>query len=164
MKEYICNAKLCLVVSLCMIAMCFHAYANDTLQASELSQLSIQTQSGVSHKFEVEVAKTADQQRHGLMFRNTMPKNQGMLFIYDEPKILSMWMKNTYIPLDMLFVDKNGKVINIIKETTPLSLEVLSSSRPAVAVLEINAGVSEELSIQAGDAVLHSELEEHKLY
>lgn len=108
------------------------------------------------HHFTVEVAQTPEQVRRGLMFRTDLADNAGMLFDYDPPQYVSMWMKNTLIPLDMLFVDENGVIGRIAAWTTPLSLEAIPSGGPARAVIELRGGITEQLGIKAGHKVVHS--------
>ena len=104
-------------------------------------------------KFTVEVAANEDQRRDGLMFRKEMGENQGMLFEYDKEQLVSFWMKNTILPLDMLFIKKDGTISTIAENTVPYSLDPVSSSEPVVAVLEINAGRARALGIVAGAKV-----------
>lgn len=158
-REFLHKPFLISVISLFLctaIVFCVHANGSD----KPLSELEIRTSSGTKHRLLVELATTEEEKNRGLMFRQSMPKNQGMLFLYDSPAILHMWMQNTYIPLDMLFINEQSMIVHIAKNTQPLSLEVISSTKPAIAVLELNAGVTEELSIQKGDRVLHSSLKE----
>ena len=108
-----------------------------------------------AHNFIVEIAKTEQQQRQGLMFRRRLASNEGMLFIFPSVKVLNMWMKNTYLPLDMLFIDASGRIVNIVERTVPGSLEAISSVERAMAVLEVNGGTSSRLKIQKGDRVRH---------
>jgi uncharacterized membrane protein (UPF0127 family) len=103
--------------------------------------------------FHVEVARSEAERSRGLMFRSSLPLRGGMIFIYKSPDILAMWMKNTLIPLDMLFIDQTGRIVNIVKNTTPQSLDVIRSAGPVLAVLEIAGGASDQLGIKAGDSV-----------
>lgn len=111
------------------------------------------TQSGETHVFRTEVARTRQQQNRGLMFRDSMAPDEGMIFPYDPPQMLSFWMKNTYIPLDIIYVGEDGRIINIHENTVPLREEPYVSFDDAVLVLEINGGRSAELGIKAGDLV-----------
>jgi len=120
----------------------------------ERSKLSVLSKSK-SHEFIVEIARTDRQQRQGLMFRRRLAGNEGMLFVYSSAKILKMWMKNTYLPLDMLFIDAKGRIVNIVERTVPGSLEIISSVEQAMAVLEVNGGTTSRLNIQKGDRVRH---------
>jgi uncharacterized membrane protein (UPF0127 family) len=88
------------------------------------------------------------------MYVRKMPQDVGMLFLYDEPTQISMWMKNTYIPLDMIFVGTDGRILNIASDTVPHSLQSVTSGGLAIAVLEINAGLSKALGLAPGQAVV----------
>ena len=89
------------------------------------------------------------------MYRRRLASNGGMLFIFPSVKVLNMWMKNTYLPLDMLFIDASGRIVNIVERTVPGSLEAISSVERAMAVLEVNGGTTSRLKIQKGDRVRH---------
>ena len=106
-------------------------------------------------KFDVEIANTQDKKEKGLMYRTSLPEDEGMLFLFKKAKIVNMWMKNTYIPLDILFIDKNGVIKKIVENTTPHSLKSHSSDARVVAALEINAMLSDKHSIKINDVVLH---------
>jgi len=108
------------------------------------------------YDFDVELALDDSQRSYGLMFRNSLPKMSGMLFIYDSKRNLSMWMKNTFISLDILFLDEDGTIINIAKSTEPRSLSIINSKHEAKAVLELNGGLTNELEIMVGDRIIHS--------
>ncbi len=92
----------------------------------------------------------------GLMFRQTMPRRSGMLFAYDKPFEITMWMRNTYISLDMIFILKDGRVHRIAKGTEPFSERVVASQGEVSAVLEVAAGVADEIGLKAGDKIEHS--------
>jgi uncharacterized membrane protein (UPF0127 family) len=117
--------------------------------------LQIVTASG-THVLRVEVARTAEEQEKGLMFRRSLPKDGGMLFNAQSEQEISMWMKNTYIPLDMIFVSEKGRVISVAHDAKPMSETIISSGAPAYAVIELNAGTAKKLSIRVGDLVRHS--------
>ncbi|NKB21068.1 MAG: DUF192 domain-containing protein [Alphaproteobacteria bacterium] len=119
------------------------------------SSLSIQTAKS-SHKFTIEIATTERQQRQGLMFRRRLAADAGMLFIYSASQVLTMWMKNTYLPLDMLFIASDGRIVRIVQRTVPGSLQTISSGEAAIAVLELNGGTASRLKIKRGDTVMHS--------
>ena len=119
------------------------------------SEILIVSRSG-EHKFVVDVATTMAQRQMGLMYRKKMARNSGMMFDFGEEQLIAMWMKNTLIPLDMLFVDKTGRILQIERATTPLSLETIAGRRPAMSVIELNAGLTEELGISEGDQVMHN--------
>ena len=111
------------------------------------------TSSGTVHRFVVEVARTGQEQMTGLMNRATLAPDHGMVFPFDPPRDASFWMKNTLIPLDMIFVRADGSIANIEADTVPLSLEPMSSAGTVRAVFEIAGGRAAELGIKAGDTV-----------
>lgn len=117
--------------------------------------LSIETGDKV-HSFQVELARTPKEQAQGLMFRKSMAHDEGMLFTLKKPRTVSFWMKNTYIPLDLLFIDRHGTVLKIIANAEPHSLTSRPSDGPVSAVLEINGGLSEKLGIAPGQTVRHT--------
>jgi len=106
--------------------------------------------------YTVELAITMDQRAQGLMFRHHMAADQGMLFFFEQEKQVTMWMKNTYIPLDLLFLNKRGEIVNIAASAKPLSLDFISSGVPVISVLELNAGEAKRQNIKVGDRVIHS--------
>ena len=122
--------------------------------AQQLQQLEIVSKNG-THVFGVEMAVTPEEQAKGLMFRREMPDRQGMLFDFKREQPTSFWMKNTYIPLDMIFIRADGRILNIAENTVPLSEALVSSSGPVRAVLEVIAGTTKKLGIAAGDRVVH---------
>jgi uncharacterized membrane protein (UPF0127 family) len=117
-------------------------------------QLVIQTTTG-RHQFTVEVAESESEKALGLMFRQSLDKRTGMLFSYSRSFEITMWMKNTYISLDMIFIKKNGVVHRIAKGTEPFSEEVVASQGDVSAVLEVAAGVADEIGLQPGDKIEH---------
>lgn len=127
-----------------------------SVQAEEFSRnrLQIETEGG-TYAFNVELAGTDKQRAKGLMYRKTLPEGTGMLFDYGSPRRVSMWMKNTLIPLDMLFIRPDGTIEKIRERTIPHSLDPISSQGEVRAVLELGGGVSEKLGISVGDRVLH---------
>ncbi|HET6519140.1 MAG TPA: DUF192 domain-containing protein [Geminicoccaceae bacterium] len=120
------------------------------------SELRIVTEGGDRHRFQVEVARTPAEQSLGLMYRQSLAADRGMLFAYRVPRVISMWMKNTFIPLDMLFIGEDGRIGHIAADTTPLSEASISSEGPAIAVLEVPGGTAERLGIRVGDRVEHA--------
>ena len=108
-----------------------------------------------THTFQIERAITLDQQARGMMFRETMDPNSGMLFEFAEPKIATIWMKNTPLPLDILFVRSNGKILKIEHMAQPYKLRSASSEAIVAAVLELQGGRSKELGIMPGDLIQH---------
>lgn len=129
------------------------APADETGEAA-LEQIEILTASG-AHAFNVEVARTLRQRELGLMYRRSLPEDRGMLFFFDAERPIAMWMKNTYIPLDMVFVSRAGLVTGVARNATPLSETIIPSGRPAYAVVELNAGVADAIELAVGDQVRH---------
>ena len=115
--------------------------------------LTVTTTSGKTHRFTVEVARTAAQQAQGLMNRQSLAPDRGMIFPYDPPTPASFWMKNTLIPLDIIFVRSDGTVARIEANTAPLSLDPVAAGEPVGAVLELAGGRAAELGITAGAKV-----------
>lgn len=125
------------------------AWALENFGASELT---IQTAGG-PQKFSIELALSDAQMEQGLMFRRGMPADAGMLFDFKTPTNVTMWMKNTVIPLDMLFLDPRGRVIDIHERAVPYSTDVIASKLPARYVVELNGGTVARLGIKTGDRV-----------
>ena len=117
--------------------------------------LKLITASG-EHSFSVEVAETAEQKARGLMFRRSLADDAGMIFPYDPPQEATMWMRNTYISLDMVFIRKDGIVHRIEAGTEPFSEAVIASNGDVAAVLELKAGIAAKVQLKAGDKVVHS--------
>ena len=115
--------------------------------------LVIRSPKGHSVRFQVWVADTPRREEQGLMFVRDLDEHGGMLFNFQSPQLIPMWMKNTYISLDMLFLDGGGRIDHIAARTTPLSLDLIRPPRPAVAVLELKGGAAEHLGIHPGDVV-----------
>jgi len=122
-------------------------------EAADTIPLTIRSQGGV-RDFDVELAVTPAEQTRGLMFRESLPENGGMLFPFPAPRMASFWMRNTLIPLDMIFIRDDRTIANIAARTTPYSLDSVISDGPVIAVLEIAGGRSAELGIAPGDRVL----------
>ncbi|MFL6729515.1 MAG: DUF192 domain-containing protein [Sphingomicrobium sp.] len=114
--------------------------------------LTIHSANG-DHRFTVEVAATPEQQETGMMFRRSVPPDRGMIFPYDPPSEVAFWMKNTLIPLDMIFIRADGRIGRIAANAVPQSLDPVPSGQPIAAVLEIRGGRSAELGIREGDRV-----------
>ncbi len=121
---------------------------------SGLEKLVIETASG-SHEFSVEVMRTGQQRERGLMFRRYLPQDRGMLFDFGIERPIMMWMKNTYLPLDMIFIGRTGKVSGIAHDAEPLSQKIIPSGAPAYGVLEVNAGTAARIDLKIGDRVRH---------
>ena len=115
--------------------------------------LVITTKDGVKHLFHVEMAIDPMQQITGLMFRTSVPADGGMLFDWGVPRDSQMWMKNTLVPLDMVFINQDGTIRSIAENTVPESLAVIDSRGPVRATLELQAGITAKLGIVVGDKV-----------
>jgi uncharacterized membrane protein (UPF0127 family) len=124
------------------------------LGAADLQPLEIASKDGV-HVFAVEMAVTPEEQSKGLMFRKELPEGQGMLFDFHREQEATFWMKNTYVPLDMIFIRGDGRIHRIVANTKPLSEALVSSGGPVRAVLEVVAGTAKKLGIAPGDRVAH---------
>ncbi|MEM7440596.1 MAG: DUF192 domain-containing protein [Pseudomonadota bacterium] len=119
---------------------------------------------GGSARFSVEIADDFDERARGLMFRSELGRYSGMLFVYERPLSVSFWMKNTLIPLDMVFLDRRGVVKNVHSNAVPGSLESIFGGDNILAVLEINGGLAEELGIKAGAEMRHPAFSAHALW
>jgi uncharacterized membrane protein (UPF0127 family) len=122
--------------------------------AAELQNLEIVSKSGV-HVFSVEVATTDEERERGLMFRKELPDGRGMLFDFETEHSVAMWMKNTLIPLDMIFIRADGRISNIAESTEPMSTRIIPSRGAVRAVLEVAGGTAKRLGIEVGDRVAH---------
>ena len=122
--------------------------------ALETASLTIKSQSS-EYRFEVEIADDATERAKGLMFREALAPNAGMLFIYPTEQDVSFWMKNTLIPLDMLFIAGDGHIMRIEKHATPLSEIAIPSGAPVKAVLEVNGGLTDQLGLRQGDLITY---------
>jgi len=123
-------------------------------RAATIEPLEILTRSGV-HVFEVELAITDDERAKGLMHRRELPQGRGMLFDFGRDQMVAMWMKNTYVSLDMIFIRADGRIAHIAENTTPHSEAIVSSRVPVRGVLEVVAGTAKKLGVQPGDKVAH---------
>lgn len=124
-------------------------------RAQSLETLTVVTASG-RHDFAVEVMRTQDEKARGLMERSHLPQDRGMLFDFNQPEPVSMWMKNTILSLDMVFIRADGTIARIADHTEPFSERIIPSGEPVLAVLEINAGVAGEIGAKPGDKVEHA--------
>lgn len=137
-----------------LAAIAFVLTAPAALAELETSPLTIESSSG-AHAFTVEIADEPEEITTGLMNRESMDPDAGMLFDFGQPREAAMWMKNTLIPLDMLFMAPDGQVIAIARNAVPGSLRTITPGVPVKAVLELNGGRAEELGIEPGDEVIH---------
>jgi len=146
-----------LLVALCLLTAALAGPA--AAVEFERSRLVVETVTGAQFRFEIELATTPDQLHQGLMFRDHLADNAGMLFLLGNEQIANFWMRNTFVALDLLFIGRGGRVVNIRHDAVPGSSALLASEKPVVAVLEIKAGLSARLGIRPGDKVLHTALE-----
>ena len=123
-------------------------------RAASIQPLEIVTKTGV-HVFSVEMATTEQEKTTGLMYRKELPEGKGMLFDFSPEQQVSMWMKNTYIPLDMIFIRADGRILRIAENTEPHSTKIISSGGLARGVLEVIAGTAQKYGIRPGDRVAH---------
>jgi uncharacterized membrane protein (UPF0127 family) len=130
--------------------------APEPLSAFPQSLLAIRTASGSVVNFKIWTADRPSRQEQGLMFVHDIDDHAGMLFLFAPVRQISMWMKNTYLSLDLLFIDANGRIDYIARRATPLSTDIISDPKPAAAVLELKGGIAETFGIQPGDTVLHA--------
>jgi uncharacterized protein len=117
--------------------------------------LNILTPDARRHPFRIWVADSAARREQGLMFVKALPENTGMLFVFDRPQKIQMWMKNTLISLDMVFIDADGRIDSIATNATPMSLAIIDSRHAVLGVLELAGGSTEKLGIHAGGIVQH---------
>jgi uncharacterized protein len=124
-------------------------------QAGPTEPLSITVSAGETHVFQIERARTSEEKARGLMHREALAPDAGMLFVYSKERRQSMWMKNTLIPLDMLFLRHDGRIAHIHERAVPGSLKTISSRGRVLAVLELRGGTVARLGIRTGDRVRH---------
>ena len=122
--------------------------------AADVQPLEIVTKSGV-HVFSVEIAKTDEERATGLMYRKELPEGRGMLFDFSPEQNVQMWMKNTFIPLDMIFIRSDGRILRIAENTEPQSEKIIPAGGLAKGVLEVIGGTARKYGIQPGDRVAH---------
>lgn len=160
------GARIAALLSVALLAYCSAGPASNKVQPAtvtstapsglDLVTLTIHS-GGRSHVFRVEVARTADQQEQGLMNRRTLAPDAGMLFPFDPPRPASFWMRNTLIPLDMIFIRPDGAIARIAANTVPLSETPVAVAEPVTAVLELRGGRAAALGIREGDRVSWSD-------
>ena len=126
----------------------FYTFSNEKIEVSIYNK---------NITFNVEVAKTIEERRTGLMYRKKLLNNEGMLFIFPREKIIQLWMKNTYIPLDVIFISENKVIVDIKKNMEKLSETIVKSKVKSRYALEFNAGLINRLDIEIGDKVLFNE-------
>jgi uncharacterized protein len=136
----------------------------DIAQLNQLfpqSKLQIATPDARIHSFNIWLALDDPHRERGLMYVQNLPDDRGMLFVYPAPRVINMWMKNTFVPLDMIFIDQRGKVRQVAENTTPQSLSIISSREAVYAVLEVKAGTAKRLRIGPGAIITHQLFEQH---
>ncbi len=134
----------------------FYSQAQSGLASFEKDELTVVTKEGEEHRFEIELALDHKQRAQGLMFRRQLAADAGMLFVYKPARELTMWMQNTFLPLDMLFIRADGQIVKIVERAVPESLKPIPSDEPVTGVLELNGGTASRLGIKVGDRVAHS--------
>ena len=154
------DRRLLFTLSMAVLAVIAAAAGEASAQARgfvtfETSEVVIETRDGERHDFRVELAVNQRQRMQGLMYRSKLAPGAGMLFDYGRETPIAMWMKNTIVPLDMLFIGADGVIVNIAERTVPGSLAPIPSDGPVRAVLEVNAGTTARLGIKPGDRILH---------
>lgn len=125
-------------------------------QSFAASTVTVETAGAAKLRFKVEMAETQPQQAQGLMYRRQLAPDAGMLFIYSKPQVAAFWMKNTFIPLDMLFIAADGRIVHIHPNATPQSEATITTPQLVKAVLEINGGLAARLGIRVGDIARHA--------
>jgi hypothetical protein len=155
----LCAALMLLGAAVAVTAIPGDAWALDAGATAALENLTLVTDAKSAHPVEhvlhVEVMRTEEERERGLMERRFLPVDRGMLFQFDHVQTVLMWMKNTYIPLDMIFLSRGGVVTHIAENAEPMSEAIISSNGPAFGVLEVNAGFARKIGLKDGDLVRH---------
>ena len=154
------NSWLVRLIAAALLTATGATWADDATDAVSLDsfprdRLQIATPGMRVHNFNIWIAADTPHRMRGLMFVKSLPDDAGMLFLYGTPQPVSMWMKNTYIPLDMLFIRADGRVVHVAANTKPHSLEPISGGQNVTAVLELRGGLAAKLGIQPGAIVMH---------
>ena len=140
------------LVTICLVS--FAANAEEPIDQAFGKDVLVIAGRDACHRFDIYLALSREQQRRGLMRVRSLPSSTGMLFVYATEDKHSMWMKNTFIPLDILFAKSDGTILSIARNTVPQSLESISSTGPVMYVLELNAGITERLAIEPGSQLI----------
>lgn len=149
-----------IIIIYCNFCPIFSVIAGERAVTFDRELLIIHTSHG-ERTYDTEIATTGEQREHGLMYRKTLPENEAMLFVFPQEQKVNMWMQNTLIPLDMLFIDKMGKIIYIARNTLPESQEIISAGNvPVRAVLEVKAGTAQKHLINIDDRVIYKVFKE----
>ena len=149
------KATLCLAAALALLPMLTCSAPPAADEGFPRSALEIRSGGG-RQWFNIRIADTEPRRELGLMYVTRLPSDEGMLFPEDQPRVMSMWMKNTYIPLDMLFIDTHGRIVCLLANAKPEALDILSCDKPVKAVLEIGGGEAQRRAIKVGDTVIHA--------
>nr|MBO2487646.1 hypothetical protein [Gammaproteobacteria bacterium] len=155
MRSHRCIAWLCAAAAFILGAAALGNDATTLDRAFRRSTLQIATPDARIHRFRIWIADDDLRRARGLMFVKALDDDQGMLFLYPTERHIAMWMKNTFIPLDMVFIDGEGKVREVVANTTPHSLDTIQSKDAVLAVLELKAGTAAKLNIVPGAIVMH---------
>lgn len=143
-------------IGLSAVIICLASMVATAQSPPRLSETAIAIEaSGKRFEFQVELAVTPAERARGLMFRASLAEDHGMLFDFGHPQPVAMWMRNTYIPLDILFIRGDGSISRIARDAQPLSDTIIDSTEPVRAVLELRGGRTAKLGIKPGDRVLH---------
>jgi uncharacterized membrane protein (UPF0127 family) len=141
-----------LVLASLVVAACSGATAAPPPLNWDRGTLTVETKTGV-HEFDVEIADEPGERERGLMYRTAMAADAGMIFQYDRPQIINIWMKNTVLPLDIVYVNERGTVTKVAPDAVPYSLDLITSESPVVAAVEFNAGTAARIGLAPGDTV-----------
>lgn len=168
MKKTMKKSTLSKIIAIIICSLCFGYYSSALGEATVIEEQVVFARNDITiltanaeYKYNAEIAASEKQLEIGLMQRSTLPENEAMLFIFPENTRVNMWMKNTIIPLDMLFIDRSGKIIYIVRDTKPESLDIINAGNVFVrAVLEIKGGTSKAKNINVGDKVIYKVFEE----
>jgi hypothetical protein len=144
----------CIAVAICTLVASMPTTMAQSDQVWQVEPVTVVTTKG-RYTFSAEIADAPELRARGLMYRTHLDDDRAMLFDFKTVGPVTMWMKNTFIPLDMLFVGADGRIINIARWTTPQSLDVVASSGDALAVLEVNGGTADRIRARPGDRVIH---------
>ena len=152
---YMLYIKRCLISIYCILLVVIVSGFTNNIEFKK-DKLSVEKSNGNVINYQIEIAESLEERKLGLMHREYMADNHGMLFIFPEKQRVSMWMKNTKIPLDILFIDNDGKILSIHKNAKPESLDIIDSIYSVSAALELKSGSVEKHTIIEGNKVLHS--------
>lgn len=149
------NLLINIIIAICIVVFLYKFYGNNMSDNPEFRKGTVTfiRNSNPFYELDVKLANTVAQRTRGLMFVKEMPEEEGMIFIYDTESVKRMWMKNTFIPLDMIFIDSSFKIKHIVSGTTPESLTQIPSIVPVKYVIEVNSGFSRRHNINVNDKI-----------